>query len=106
MECGTHAREWVSPATCMWLIKEVRENGQFMLYKLLYNLSIIFVIFSILQILKEVRENAGQNKKMCNRIDWVIVPVLNVDGYVHSWTKVDIIEQLLSSWKLSSLVCY
>jgi hypothetical protein len=24
IECGTHPREWLSPATCMWLIKTVR----------------------------------------------------------------------------------
>jgi hypothetical protein len=24
VECGTHAREWLSPATCMWIIKSVR----------------------------------------------------------------------------------
>ena len=24
IDCGTHAREWLSPATCMWFIKQVR----------------------------------------------------------------------------------
>ena len=25
MNCGAHAREWVSPATCMYIIKQVCE---------------------------------------------------------------------------------
>ena len=24
IECGAHAREWISPATCMFLINEVK----------------------------------------------------------------------------------
>lgn len=47
--------------------------------------------FVVPQILKDRRSENSHSKrkeKMCNRIDWVIVPVINVDGYVYSWTKV------------------
>ena len=49
------------------------------------------LIFSLPQILKErVSEEKHDRRKerLCHKIDWVIVPVLNVDGYVHSWSKV------------------
>lgn len=59
IDCGTHAREWLSPATCMWFIKQILEE---------YN-------------------NRTVHQRMCNRISWVIIPVLNVDGYVHSWSE-------------------
>ncbi|XP_028414408.1 carboxypeptidase B-like [Dendronephthya gigantea] len=63
IECGTHAREWLSPATCMWLIKTILKD-------------------------RRSEDNHSKRKeKMCNRIDWVIVPVINVDGYAYSWTK-------------------
>lgn len=25
MDCGIHAREWISPAFCQWFVKEVRK---------------------------------------------------------------------------------
>lgn len=60
VECGTHSREWLSPATCMWLIKTI---------------------------IKERSSGDIKKRRMCNRIDWVIVPVINVDGYVYTWKK-------------------
>ncbi|XP_065669272.1 carboxypeptidase B isoform X2 [Hydra vulgaris] len=55
--CGLHAREWVTTATCIYMIKEML-NG----YK------------------KDATVAA-----MLNKMDWVILPVANVDGYVYSW---------------------
>ncbi len=53
--------------------------------------SLIDLILSVPQILKDRRlqdSNSKRKERMCYRIDWVIVPVLNVDGYLHSWSKV------------------
>ncbi|KAM8934150.1 carboxypeptidase O-like [Pelodytes ibericus] len=58
MDCGIHAREWISVAFCQWFIKEIVEN-----YK----------------------TDPVLNKALHN-IDFYIVPVLNIDGFVYSWT--------------------
>ncbi|KAM4626906.1 carboxypeptidase O-like [Discoglossus pictus] len=58
IDCGIHAREWISVAYCQWFIKELLENSESN------------------PLLKEVLRN----------IDFYIVPVLNIDGYIYSWT--------------------
>nr|DBA20028.1 TPA: hypothetical protein GDO54_015769 [Pyxicephalus adspersus] len=58
MDCGIHAREWISVAFCQWFIRELVER---------YNSN---------NVINEALEN----------IDFYIVPVLNIDGYVYSWT--------------------
>ncbi|XP_055501675.1 carboxypeptidase B-like isoform X1 [Leucoraja erinacea] len=59
MDCGMHAREWISPAFCQWFLKEVVGS---------YNcMPLITTLF--------------------NQLDFLVVPVVNVDGYVYSWTK-------------------
>ncbi|XP_078058026.1 carboxypeptidase B-like [Mustelus asterias] len=59
LDCGMHAREWISPAFCQWFVKEAVEN---------------FGTSSTLNIL-------------INELDFLVVPVINVDGYAYSWTK-------------------
>lgn len=59
MNCGIHAREWVSPATCMYIIKQIVSKY-------------------------------GKDKSvtaMLDKMDFVIMPVLNVDGYVFTWNR-------------------
>ncbi|XP_040213266.1 carboxypeptidase O-like [Rana temporaria] len=58
MDCGIHAREWISVAFCQWFIRELLEqhNSNKVIHKALEN------------------------------IDFYIVPVLNIDGFVYSWT--------------------
>ncbi|KAM4697829.1 carboxypeptidase O-like [Rhinophrynus dorsalis] len=58
MDCGIHAREWISIAFCQWFIKEIAENHR----------------------------NDPQLKKILHNIDFYIVPVLNIDGFIYSWT--------------------
>ncbi|XP_072329978.1 carboxypeptidase B-like [Scyliorhinus torazame] len=59
LDCGIHAREWISPAFCQWFVKEaVRSYGS---------------------------DSAMTN--LLNKLDFLVVPVINVDGYVYSWTK-------------------
>ncbi|KAM3917377.1 carboxypeptidase O-like [Leptodactylus fuscus] len=58
MDCGIHAREWISVAFCQWFIRELLHN---------YN------------------HNPVIHKALLN-IDFYIVPVLNIDGFIYSWT--------------------
>jgi len=54
-----HAREWVSPATVTWLANALVSN---------YNTD-PFV------------------KQMVDSIEWNIIPIVNVDGFEHTWTN-------------------
>nr|XP_024644976.1 mast cell carboxypeptidase A isoform X1 [Macaca nemestrina] len=59
MDCGIHAREWVSPAFCQWFVYQATKTY-------------------------------GRNKimtKLLDRMNFYILPVFNVDGYIWSWTK-------------------
>ncbi|XP_058043774.1 carboxypeptidase B-like [Ahaetulla prasina] len=59
IDCGFHAREWISPAFCQWFVREaVRTYG------------------------KETIMT-----RLLNNLDFYVLPVLNIDGYVYSWTK-------------------
>jgi len=59
INCGMHAREWVSPATCMYIIDQVVS---------LYG-------------------KDPSVTSMMDKVDLAILPVTNVDGYAYSWTK-------------------
>ncbi|XP_059911534.1 carboxypeptidase O-like [Gadus macrocephalus] len=58
MDCGIHAREWISPAFCQYFIK---------------------------QILQEYRVHGSRMAAMMKEMDFYVTPVLNVDGYIYSW---------------------
>ncbi|XP_008846270.1 carboxypeptidase B [Nannospalax galili] len=59
MDCGFHAREWISPAFCQWFVREaVRTYG-----------------------------TESQMTELLNELDFYVLPVLNIDGYVYTWTK-------------------
>ena len=55
LNCGLHAREWLSPATCMYLVRQLLLD-----------------------------ENALSLRA---NYTWIIVPVLNVDGYQYSFRR-------------------
>ncbi|XP_015771629.1 PREDICTED: carboxypeptidase A1-like [Acropora digitifera] len=59
INCGIHAREWITPATCMNMIKEILTK-----YK-----------------------TDSSVKAMVDKMDWVIMPVLNVDGYEYTFNR-------------------
>ncbi|XP_020615323.1 carboxypeptidase B-like [Orbicella faveolata] len=59
INCGIHAREWVTPATCMYLIHQLTSQYQ----------------------------DDVTVQEVLNRVDVVIMPVFNVDGYVYTWKK-------------------
>ncbi|EPQ04720.1 Carboxypeptidase B2 [Myotis brandtii] len=57
IDCGIHAREWISPAFCLWFIDYVtRLSGE---------------------------ENLFTN--ILRHLDFYVMPVVNVDGYDYSW---------------------
>lgn len=58
IESTIHAREWVTVATATYLLNEL------------------------------LTSNDPEIIEMSNNYDWVFVPVVNVDGYVYSHTKV------------------
>ncbi|KAM3585752.1 uncharacterized protein V6R79_026362 [Siganus canaliculatus] len=58
IDCGIHAREWISPAFCMWFVD--------------YSLS----FYTKDQEITEILDN----------LDIYILPVMNPDGYKYTWT--------------------
>ncbi|XP_058045119.1 mast cell carboxypeptidase A-like [Ahaetulla prasina] len=59
MDCGVHAREWISPAFCQWFVKEaISTYGK--------DRDITYIL---------------------DNMNFYIVPIVNVDGYVWSWSQ-------------------
>ncbi|KAG9477169.1 hypothetical protein GDO78_002525, partial [Eleutherodactylus coqui] len=58
MDCGIHAREWIAPAFCQWFVKEIVQN----------------------------HEKDSQIQRILKNIDLYVLPVLNIDGYIYTWT--------------------
>ncbi|XP_008576764.1 PREDICTED: carboxypeptidase O, partial [Galeopterus variegatus] len=58
IDCGIHAREWIAPAFCQWFVKEILQN-----YKMNSRIS-----------------------RFLGKLDFCVLPVLNIDGYVYTWT--------------------
>ncbi|XP_060690514.1 carboxypeptidase B-like isoform X1 [Hemiscyllium ocellatum] len=59
MDCGIHAREWISPAFCQWFVKEAVST---------YGSDPIMT-------------------KVLDTMDFFVVPVINVDGYAFTWSN-------------------
>ncbi|XP_066564989.1 carboxypeptidase B isoform X1 [Amia ocellicauda] len=59
MDCGIHAREWISPAFCQWFVKEA---------------------------LTTYGSDSAMTS-LLNTMDVYVLPVLNVDGYDYTWTN-------------------
>ncbi|NWY57437.1 CBPB1 Carboxypeptidase, partial [Chionis minor] len=58
MDCGFHAREWISPAFCQWFVKEAVET---------YGKDTVMTT-------------------LLDNLDFYVLPVVNIDGYVYTWT--------------------
>lgn len=56
MESNIHAREWITSATATWLLNELLTSTD-----------------PVVQVLS-------------NEYDWIIVPIVNVDGYIYTQT--------------------
>ncbi|XP_047501681.1 carboxypeptidase A2-like isoform X2 [Penaeus chinensis] len=59
IDCGIHAREWISPATCQWVLDQLTSG---------YN------------------EDPGITE-LLDAYDFHILPVVNPDGYAFSWDE-------------------
>ncbi|XP_053564972.1 carboxypeptidase B [Bombina bombina] len=59
IDCGFHAREWISIAFCQWFVKEAVDT---------YGSDAEFT-------------------NLLNNLDFYVLPVLNVDGYAYTWTN-------------------
>uniref|UniRef100_A0A8D0DXI8 Peptidase M14 domain-containing protein n=1 Tax=Salvator merianae TaxID=96440 RepID=A0A8D0DXI8_SALMN len=59
MDCGIHAREWISPSFCQWFLKEATET-----YGKDKNMTDIL-----------------------DNMNFYVLPVFNIDGYIWSWTQ-------------------
>ncbi|KAL2087972.1 hypothetical protein ACEWY4_016800 [Coilia grayii] len=57
MDCGIHAREWISPAFCQYFVKEILRT-----YK-----------------------TDTKVEHMLKNLDLYVTPVLNLDGYTYTW---------------------
>lgn len=59
MDCGIHAREWISPATCMYMLK---------------------------QLVDKYSSKDPEVTALVQKYDWIILPVFNVDGFEYTHT--------------------
>ncbi|XP_053327576.1 carboxypeptidase O-like [Spea bombifrons] len=59
MDCGFHAREWVSVAFCQWFVKEILAT----------------------------HKDDPVLTNVLKQVDLYIIPILNIDGYIYTWTK-------------------
>lgn len=60
IDCGIHAREWISPSTCVWIIDKL---------------------------VSEYKSNVQSTVDLLNRFEIHILPLLNPDGYEYSHTS-------------------
>ncbi|XP_077168751.1 carboxypeptidase B2 [Paroedura picta] len=58
IDCGIHAREWIAPAFCLWFVGHVTH----------------------------FRQRDRVMASLLQQFDFYVMPVLNVDGYEHTWT--------------------
>lgn len=59
-DCNIHAREWITAATCMWIIEHLVTG---------YGVN-------------------GDVTALVNTHDWKFVPITNPDGYAYTWQSV------------------
>ncbi|KAM8933970.1 carboxypeptidase O-like [Pelodytes ibericus] len=58
IDCGFHAREWVSVAFCQWFVKEIIAS----------------------------HKDDPVLTNILKQVDLYVIPILNIDGYIYTWT--------------------
>ncbi|XP_063092720.1 LOW QUALITY PROTEIN: carboxypeptidase O [Cavia porcellus] len=58
MDCGIHARDWIAPAFCQWFVKEILQNY----------------------------EGSSRISRFLETLDLYVLPVLNIDRCMYTWT--------------------
>ena len=76
MDCGIHAREFISPSTCLYMIDKVRET-----FEEEFSEKNLFF-----QLIEEV--NNGR-PSLLSVFNIYIIPLLNPDGYEYAQTEVN-----------------
>ena len=93
IEGGIHAREWISPATVTFIIRELVTNPKYIKIKISVTICVKIKYFSY--------------RDLITKFDWIIMPLVNPDGYAYShkevilssdWSRVII---LASDWSYS-----
>ncbi|XP_055500794.1 carboxypeptidase B2-like [Leucoraja erinacea] len=74
IDCGIHAREWISPAFCQWLVQHLIDTEDKMITDIL------------------------------NSFEIYILPVWNVDGYDYTWTTNRFWRKNLSKHKMGQCI--
>jgi murein tripeptide amidase MpaA len=60
IDAGVHAREWIAPATALYLIRELVQ------------------VF-------EANQTGTDRSSDILKYDWIVIPTLNPDGYIYSF---------------------
>ena len=71
IEGGIHAREWISPATVTFFIRELVTNADYR---------------DMIGMINDGLVSITDNNDTLEMYDWIIVPVVNPDGYEFSHT--------------------
>ena len=82
MECGIHAREWISSASCRYFINEMLNSATDENYP-------------VDESLPYTREELAA---MANDFNWFIFPAMNPDGYSHTHTRYEWVWNLDSGY--------
>lgn len=103
MNCGIHAREWVSPATCMYVIDQVAEH--FVLCNVCAFMVLFDFFFSIEKNSTSTVDTAWLGAQESNEL-WIVITALTTSS--SSWGKKKWLWKKISrllylSWKSSTL---